>query len=65
MKNTRQRKEKKIQENLSVKKPEFKDKSVELAVTSALRLEQINQYSKKNQLSIECMSVSGLRFYDE
>ena len=75
MKNTRQRKEEKIQENLSVKKPKFKDKSVELAVTSApklrqknkipehlgalsgksvtssLRSEQINQYSKEKLAS--------------
>ena len=34
-KNTRQKKEEKIQEKPSVKKKEFRDKSVELAVTSA------------------------------
>ena len=39
-KNTRQRKEKKIQENPSVKKQEFKCKSAELAVTSAPKLRQ-------------------------
>ena len=39
----RQRKEEKIQKNLSVKKPEFKDKSVELAVTSAPKLRQKNK----------------------
>ena len=43
MKNTRQRKEEKIQENLSVKKQEFKDKSVELAFTSAPKLGQKNE----------------------
>ena len=40
MKTTRQRKEEKVQKNPSVKKPEFKDKSAELAATSALRLRQ-------------------------
>ena len=39
-KNTRQRKEEKVQENSSVKKPEFKDKSDELEVTSAPKLRQ-------------------------
>ena len=39
-KNTRQRKEEKVQENSSVKKPEFKDKSDELAITSAPKLRQ-------------------------
>ena len=34
-KNTRRRKEEKIQETPSVKKPEFRDKSAELASTSA------------------------------
>ena len=43
MKNTRQRKEEKIQEKPSVKKQEFKDKSVELAVTSAPKLRQKNE----------------------
>ena len=43
MKNTRQRKEEKIQKNLSVKKKEFKDKSVELAVTFAPKLRQKNE----------------------
>ena len=46
-KTTRQRKEEKVQEKPSVKKPKFKDKSVELAVTSAPKSEQINQYSKE------------------
>ena len=46
-KNIRQRKEAKVQKNPSVKKPEFKSKSVELAVTSAPKSEQINQYSKE------------------
>ena len=35
MKSTRQRKKDKVQEKPSVKKPEFKDKSIELAATSA------------------------------
>ena len=39
-KNTRQRKEEKVQKNPSVKKPEFKSKSVELAATSASKLRQ-------------------------
>ena len=39
-KNTRQRKEEKIQENPSIKKPEFKNKSVELAATFAPKLRQ-------------------------
>ena len=46
-KNTRQRKEEKVQENPSVKKQEFKNKSVELAATFALRSEQIDQCSKE------------------
>ena len=46
-KNTRQRKEEKVQENPSVKKQEFKKQSVELPVTSTLRSGQINQYSKE------------------
>ena len=46
-KNTRQRKEEKVQENPSVKKQEFKGKSIELAVTSAPKSEQIDQYSKE------------------
>ena len=46
-KNTRQRKEEKVQENLSVEKQEFKDKSAELAVTFAPKSEHINQYSKE------------------
>ena len=50
-KSTRQRKEDKIQENLSVKKKEFKDKSVELAVTSASKLRQTDQYSKEKATS--------------
>ena len=39
-KNTRRRKEEKIQKNPSIKKPEFKDKSAELAITSAPKLRQ-------------------------
>ena len=39
-KNIRQRKEEKVQKNPSVKKPEFKDKSAELAITSAPKLRQ-------------------------
>ena len=39
-KNTRQRKEEKIKKNPSIKKPEFKGKSIELAVTSAPKLRQ-------------------------
>ena len=39
-KNTRQRKEEKVQENSSIKKQEFKNKSVELAVTFAPKLRQ-------------------------
>ena len=50
-KNTRQRKEEKIQKNPSVKKPEFKSKSVELAVTSAPKSEQIDQCSKEKATS--------------
>ena len=50
-KTTRQRKEEKVQENPSVKKPEFKDKSVELAVTSAPKSEQISQYFKEKHAS--------------
>ena len=42
-KNTRQRKEEKVQKNPSVKKQEFKDKSVELAVTFAPKLRQKDQ----------------------
>ena len=38
MKTTRQRKEEKVQKNPSIKKPGFKDKSSELAVTSAPKL---------------------------
>ena len=45
-KNTRQRKEK-IQENPSVKKQEFKNKSGELTATFAPKSGQINQYSKE------------------
>ena len=46
-KNTRPKKEKKVQEKPSVKKQEFKDKSVELAVTFAPKSGQINQCSKE------------------
>ena len=46
-KNTRQRKEEKVQENPSVKKQKFKKQSVELPVTSAPKSGQINQYSKE------------------
>ena len=46
-KNTRQRKEKKVQENPSVKKQEFTDKSAELAVTFAPKSEhQIKKISR-------------------
>ena len=50
-KNTRQRKEEKIQENPSVKKQEFKGKSIELAATSAPKSEQTDQYSKEKSTS--------------
>ena len=53
MKNTRQRKEEKIQEKPSVKKQEFKDKSVELAVTSAPKLR------KKNEIPEHLETLSG------
>ena len=43
-KNTRQRKEAKVQKNPSVKKPEFKDKSAELAVTFAPKLRQKDEF---------------------
>ena len=39
-KNTRHRKEEKVQENPSIKKQEFKDKSADLTVTSAPKLKQ-------------------------
>ena len=45
-KNTRQRKEGKVQENPSVKKQEFKDKSAELAVTFAPKLKQKDEILK-------------------
>ena len=45
-KNTRHRKEEKVQENPSVKKQEFKDKSAELAVTSAPKLRQKDEILK-------------------
>ena len=46
-KNTRQRKEEKVQKNLSIKKPGFKDKSSELTVTSALKLRQKDEIPKR------------------
>ena len=45
--NTRQRTEEKVQKNPSVKKPELKDKSAELAATSALRLRQKDEIPKR------------------
>ena len=45
-KNTRHRKEEKVQENPSVKNQEFKDKSAGLAVTFALRLRQKDEILK-------------------
>ena len=51
MKNTRQRKEEKVQKNPSIKKPGFKDKSVELAVTSAPKSGQIDPCSKEKATS--------------
>ena len=45
-KNTRHRKEKKVQENPSVKKQEFKDKSSGLAVTFAPKLRQKDEILK-------------------
>ena len=44
-KNTRQRKEEKVQENPSVKRQEFKNKLVELAATSAPKLRQKDEDS--------------------
>ena len=44
-------KEKKVQKNPSIKKQEFKVKSIELAAASALRSEQINQCSKEKVTS--------------
>ena len=41
------RREEKIKKNPSIKKQEFKGKSIELAVTSAPKSGQINQYSKE------------------
>ena len=46
-KTTRQRKKEKIQEKPSVKKKEFKDKSVELAVTSAPKLKQKDEFPER------------------
>ena len=46
-KNTRQKKEEKVQENPSVKKQEFKDKSVELAATFAPKLRQKGEILKR------------------
>ena len=45
-KNTRKRKEEKVQKNLSVKKQEFKNKSVELTATFAPKLRQKNEIPK-------------------
>ena len=45
-KNTQHRKEEKVQENPSVKKQEFKDKSAELAVTFAPKLRQKDEILK-------------------
>ena len=60
-KNIRQRKEAKVQKNPSVKKPEFKSKSVELAVTSALRLRQKDEISEHLETSSSGKSVISAR----
>ena len=46
-KNIRQRKEAKVQKNPSVKKPEFKRKSAELAVTFAPKLRQKDEFPER------------------
>ena len=60
-KNTRQRKEDKIQENPSVKKPEFKGKSIELAVTSAPKLRQKDEIFKHLK-ALSGRSVTSAKF---
>ena len=61
MKNIRQRKEEKIQEKPSVKKQEFKDKSVELAVTSAPKLREKNKIPEHLETLSEKSVISALR----
>ena len=60
-KNIRQRKEAKVQKNPSVKKPEFKSKSIELAVTSAPKLRQKDEISEHLETSSSGKSVISAR----
>ena len=56
-KNIRQRKEERVQKKPSIKKPEFKSESVELAVTSAPKLRQKDEISEHLETSSSGKSV--------
>ena len=60
-KNTRQRKEDKVQKNPSIKKQKFKGKSAELAITSALRLRQKDEIPEHLETSSSGKSVISAR----